>query len=176
MKITCGYILLALFLTTAISIKNVNAQSATVSPKKPWGEFEVVEEEEPSWITHMLLWIPNRTLDFIDIFRVDAGAGVAAGGVMRITQWGQLGYRTQSPGMLRVGDFGRDWPVFVESNEEIGAGDSFTETIDRNLCKGIVGVGVDLAFVGAHVGFCPEELVDFVLGIFLIDIMDDDYE
>lgn len=174
MKITRVYILLTLLFATAINY--AHAQSATVSPKKPWGEFEVVEEEEPSWITHTLLWVPNRVLDFIDIFRVDVGAGVAAGGVLRITQWGQIGYRTQSPGMLRVGGFGRDWPAFIESNEEIGVGDSFTETTDRNLCKGVIGAGVDLAFVGAHVGICPEELVDFILGIFLIDIMDDDYE
>ena len=150
-------------------------QSAEVSPKKPWGEFEVVEEEEPTWITHALLWIPNRVLDFFDIFRVDAGAGLATGGVIRVTSWGQLGYRNQSPGMLRVGTFGRDWPVFVETNNEIGAGVAFSETPDRNLCKGVVGAGVDLVLVGGHVGVCPEEIADFFLGLFLIDIMDDDY-
>ena len=97
------------------------------------------------------------------------------GAAVRVTRWGQLGYRSQSPGMLRLGGFGRDWPAFVETNNEIGAGSAFSETADRNLCDGIVGAGADLFIVGGHVGVCPEEILDFVLGIFLIDIMDDDY-
>ena len=150
------------------------AQQADASPKKPWGEFQVVEEDEPTWITHALLWVPNRVLDFIDIFRVDAGAGLGMGAVVRVTQWGQLGYRDQAPGMLRVGGFGRDWPVFVETNSELGVGVAFTETPQRNLCKGIVGAGADLFIIGGHIGVCPEEIVDFFLGIFTVDIMEDD--
>jgi hypothetical protein len=152
------------------------AETAPASPKKPWGEFQVVKEEEPTWITHALLWVPNRIVDFIDIFRVDAGVGVGTGAVVRLTSWGQMGIRDQEPGMLRIGDFGRDWPVIIEDTDERGFITDFTSVPERNLCKGIIGVGADVVLVGAHAGFCPEELLDFVLGIFFIDIMDDDYQ
>jgi len=166
-----GLLLILLLANIALAQEK---QSAPASPKAPWGEFEVVKEEEPTTLTKVLLWLPNRLLDFVDIFRVDAGVGLATGAVVRITKYGQAGIITQSPGMLRIGDFGRASPLQVETTNEIGFGPAFKSAPERNLCPGIVGAGIDLVIVGAHIGFCPEELVDFALGIFTIDIMKDD--
>lgn len=154
------------------------------SPKKPWGEFTVVEEPEadgsaeqssgPAWWSQALMWIPNRVLDFFDVFRVDAGVGPAVGAVVRLSRYGQAGYRDMAPFSLRIGDFGRKAPIMVETSSEFGIGPGYINSADRKVCKGEVGAGLDVLLVGGYVGFCSEELLDFLAGIFFIDIMDDD--
>lgn len=146
------------------------------SPKKPWGDFTLVREHQGGkpWWEHVLLWLPNRVMDLIDVFRVDVGVGPAAGGIIRVTRYGQVGYREMMPGSLRVGDFGRDWPVMVEDSNEMGIGPNFIRSKDRKVCPGEIGVGADAFIVGAYGGICVEELLDFVAGIFFLDVMDDD--
>jgi len=164
-----------LILSLAVIAAPVIAQdTAPASPKPGWGEFEVVEEkvERNIWY-EIALWPINRILDFIDIFRVDVGVGGAAGAVVRITEYGQAGYRGISPGSVRVGGFGRDVPVKLETSSEFGIGPTFVQSKDREVCTGEVGVGADL-FLGAYVGICLEEVADFLAGIFFIDLMGDD--
>ena len=164
-------VLLFLFSFTSQSLAQ---ESAPASPKPGWGEFEVVEEkvERSIWL-EIALWPVNRFLDLIDIFRVDVGVGGATGGVVRITEYGQAGYRSISPGSVRVGGFGRDWPAMLETSSEFGIGPTFVQSKDREVCTGEIGVGADL-FIGAYLGLCVEEVADFVTGLFFLDIMDDD--
>lgn len=147
------------------------------SPKRGWGEFKVIEEAaNRPWWQQAFLWIPNRVADFIDIFRVDVGVGPSAGAVLRITEYGQLGYRQMMPGSLRIGDFGRRLPLVVEASNEFGAGPGFKNSKDREVCPGEVGAGLDLLLVGAYGGICFDELADFVAGIFMADFKDDDFQ
>lgn len=152
-------------------------ETLEASPKRGWGEFKVTEDE-PSrpWWQQTLLWIPNRVADFIDVFRVDVGVGPSAGAVVRITEYGQFGYRQMMPGSLRIGDFGRDWPVIVERSNEFGAGPGYASSRDREVCPGEVGAGLDLFIAGAYGGICVDELADFVAGIFFADLKDDDFQ
>lgn len=145
------------------------------SPKEPWGEFQPIQENEGTpWWGHALMWIPNRVLDLIDVFRVDVGVGPAAGGVVRMTEYVQAGYRQMLPASLRVGDFGRKMPVVVEASNELGVSPLFKQSKDRTICPGEVGVGADLLIVGAYGGVCLDEAIDFMAGIFFIDLKDDD--
>lgn len=148
-------------------------ETASVSPKEPWGDFTIVEEPDRPWWTHALLWVPNRVADLWDIFRVDVGLGSAYGGVVRVTEHGQLGYRSISPASVRVGAFGRQAPVMIENSSEFGVGPGYVNSSDRRVCKGEIGVGVDLV-AGAYVGVCSEEVFDFLAGLFFFDIMEDD--
>lgn len=152
------------------------SSSVAVSPKRAWGDFEVREEEveEPTILRQVLLWLPNRVLDLIDVFRIDVGVGPAAGGVVRITKWGQAGIRTMSPLSVRAGDFGRDWPVKVEHSNEFGIGPAFVQSHDREVCPGEVGIGLDVFLIGGYGGICFDELYDFFGGLFLFDAKDDD--
>lgn len=172
-----------LFLVAACGILSAPAfaqddgadREAAVSPKPGWGEFVVIEEkEEYPWWGRALLWLPNRVLDLIDVFRVDVGAGPSFGAVARVTKYGQVGYRVMSPASLRVGDFGRRSPVMLESSNEFGIGPAFVQSKDRDVCTGEIGAGVDLFLFGIYGGICVEELADFVAGIFFIDLRDDD--
>jgi hypothetical protein len=122
----------------------------------------------------VLLYLPNRILDFIDIFRVDAGVGPATGGVIRVTKWGQAGMRYFSPASLRVGLRGREMPVFLERSSEFGIGPAFVESKERKTTPVEVGLGIDLFLVGAYAGLSLDSAVDFILGFFGVDISDDD--
>lgn len=147
---------------------------AHVSPKKPWRDFEVIEEVEPHPLRTTLLWIPNRLLDLIDVFKVDVGGGPAVGGVVRISKYAQAGYREMSPMSVRVGALGRRAPVLVERANEMGIGPAFASSPDRIICPGEIGVGLDLFIVGGYAGVCVDEAVDFLGGLFLFDVKDDD--
>ena len=151
-------------------------QAVSVSPKAPWGEFNVVSERPPRdpWYIQILLWVPNRVMDFIDIFRVDAGLGPSYGGVLRVSKYAQVGYRHVNPASVRVGAFGRQAPFLVERADEKGFGPNFKNSRDRTICPGEVGVGADLFIAGVYGGICTEEVADFIAGIFFLDIMHDD--
>ena len=144
-----------------------------VSPNEPWQTLpsNTAADERPWWAA-VLAWVPNRAMDIIDIFRVDVGVGAAAGGVLRISKGGQVGYRAVSSS-VRIGDFGRTAPVIVETHDEGGAGPDFVQSKDRPVCQGEVGLGLDLG-VGAYAGVCLEEVLDAVAGVFFLDPMGDD--
>ena len=145
------------------------------SPKEAWRDLEAVEVNEGTpWWAEVLLYIPNRLLDIIDIFRVDVGVGASIGGVVRVTEYAQLGYRQMMPVSLRVGDFGRQFPVMVESSNEIGISPAFKQSADRDVCEAEIGLGLDVLLLGAYGGVCLDEVADFVGGIFLIDFKGDD--
>ena len=153
-------------------------EEASVSPKQGWKSLPQREkrvEHSTPWWAHVVLWIPNRIMDLIDVFRVDVGAGPAVGGVIRVTQSGQAGYRRMLPFSLRVGDFGRKAPFLVETDDEDGAGRKFKKSDDRELCVGEIGLGLDLG-LGAYAGICSEELLDFFAGLFFIDLEADDIQ
>lgn len=145
------------------------------SPKAPWGEFQVIEEQEPSVARKVLLWLPNRLLDIWDIFRIDVGAGPSLGGVIRVSKYLQAGVRTMKPISLRVGDLGRQAPIIIERSNEIGIGPAFLASKERLICPAEIGLGVDLFIVGAYGGICLDEVFDFAIGIFTLDPKRDDF-
>lgn len=144
------------------------------SPKDPWKNFEVVEAKKETTLSKTLLYLPNRIIDFLDIFRVDVGVGPATGAVLRLTRHAQMGYRNISPMSVRVGLFGRKPPLLVESSNEIGIGPAFIQSKDRNVCTSEFGLGLDILFIGGYGGICLEEVFDFFGGVFLYDPKNDD--
>jgi hypothetical protein len=144
------------------------------SPKEAWRDLEAVEVNDGTpWWAEVLLYIPNRVLDLIDVFRVDIGVGGSVGGVVRVTKYVQGGYRQMLPVSLRVGGFGRQFPVMVETSNEIGISPAFKQSADRDICEAEVGLGLDL-FIAGYGGLCLDEVADFVGGIFLVDLKGDD--
>ena len=123
----------------------------------------------------ILLYIPNRVVDLIDIFRLDVGVGPANGAVLRVTDGGQVGARYMSPGSLRVGLFGRNWPVKLEKHDEYGIGPGFLRSKDRRTGDYELGFGGDLLLVGAYGGVRFDEIMDFFTGLVGYDLLDDDF-
>lgn len=146
-----------------------------VSPKDGWEALQPTQKEEgsPFW-SQVLLWLPNRVLDLIDVFRIDVGVGPSFGAVVRVTKYGQVGFREVMPASIRVGDFGRQMPVLLETSNEFGVGPAYVDSADRKVCDGELGVGADALVAGAYAGVCVDEFADFLAGIFFIDLKDDD--
>ena len=183
----------ALSLTLALSIallpyslESVQAQALEVattivpelvptSPKEAWRDLEAIQINDGTpWWAEVLLYIPNRVLDLIDIFRVDVGVGASVGGVVRVTRYVQGGYRQMLPVSLRIGDFGRQFPVMVESSNELGLSPAFKQSADRDICDAEIGLGLDVLLLGGYGGLCLDEVADFIGGIFLVDFKGDD--
>lgn len=169
----------ALLFSLLLAAMPLRAQDFEIdaSPKDGLDESVLtnMNEDSGSVISRILLYIPNRILDAIDIVRVDLGIGGAAGGVVRMTSWGQMGYRYIDPGTLRVGLFGRTLPIMIEEQSEYGFGPDFHVSFPREVCDGEIGIGVDAA-AGAYVGICLDEAADFLAGLFLVDLKHDDID
>jgi len=145
------------------------------SPKEAWNDLSAIQVNEgTSWLADVFWYIPNRVLDLIDVFRVDVGVGASVGAVVRVTEYVQVGYRQMLPVSLRVGDFGRQFPVIVESSNEFGISPAFKQSADRQVCQAEIGLGGDILIVGAYGGVCLDELADFIGGFFMIDFKGDD--
>ena len=129
-----------------------------------------------SFLRFTLLYLPNRILDLLDIFRADLGIGPATGAVVRLTRWGQIGIRSFSPGSLRLGLAGRRLPIFIERTSEFGVGPGFLNSTERPVTALELGGSVDLLLVGLSLGLSVDELADFVLGVLGIDFKDDDLQ
>ena len=152
-------------------------ETIATSPKPGWKQLpqrgSVRESKSNPWWAEVLLWIPNRVMDFIDVFRVDVGIGPAIGGVARFSKHGQAGLRRMYPFSFRVGDFGRKMPFLIETGYEQGAGNTFRQSSDRTVCNSEIGLGLDLG-LGGYAGICTEEVLDFFAGLIFIDLEADD--
>lgn len=135
----------------------------------------LAQEEEPSTLSKVLLWVPNRVVDFIEVFRVDVGVGPALGAVVRVTDYGKVGARVVTPISLRVGLFGRNWPFLIEHSNELGVGPLYLESGEREVTPLEVGAGFDFFLFGAYAGVSFDEAADFFSGIVGEDISDDDW-
>lgn len=134
---------------------------------------QMIDADEQSILRKVLWYLPNRIVDFVDIFRVDVGVGSSAGAVLRLSRYGQMGGRVVDPLSVRVGVRGREFPMFFERQSEYGFCSAFQQTPARNITPLEVGIGLDLG-IGAYLGFSFDELADFFLGFVLIDFKHDD--
>ena len=158
----------------AVMAQSLAPDEVEISPLQGWDEVPPAQPETPLLIS-IISWLPNRIADAWDIFRVDAGVGPAYGGTIRMTRHLQASYREFEPGSLRVGAMGRRAPIMWEHSDESGVAPvDFSPSTQRDVCTYEIGVGVELLAGGAYMGFCPEEVVDFVAGIFFLDTEDDD--
>ena len=162
--------------TQSLSVMNMAYSAAQISE-------DVVDVGETGLgIGHtLLMYIPNRLLDLLDIVRLRLRVGPGFGLGVRLTEfadvylgayasvWAGLpGARNRKTPRLPVG-------VESKSGVEVGPADATLE--------GMVGpdystweVGFDFQFIllGIAIGLEPYEALDFVLGLLTLDPKDDD--
>lgn len=147
-----------------------------------------LDEDEGGGSSHgighrLLLWIPNRVFDVLDIVRarVRVGPGFAIGA--RATQ--VLGAEAGFYSAVWVGVPGPrltpeiNWPVGVEAVAKAGAtivGADATVGADAGVAYGYgeIGVGFQAAIVGLDLGVDVVEVADLVVGLLTFDITGDD--
>jgi hypothetical protein len=139
------------------------------------------DDDESIWYS-IAVYLPNRVLDLLDIVRVRArvGPGIAAG--VRVTNVAALylgSYASIYAGLPgpRQRVLPRS-PIGLESHNGVAFGPfsaSANMGMDPDYSPTEVGLGLQAVVVGVDVGIDPVEIVDFVGGVFLFDLRDDDF-
>lgn len=130
---------------------------------------------ESPWYISAAMWLPNRALDLIDIFRLDVGLGGGVGVVATATQALQIGARPLYPASARLGLFGREAPLLIETEGDLGITPTFTAAHGRTRAPSEVGLGIDL-LAGVYAGVVVEEIFDFIAGLAFFDPSGDDLD
>lgn len=140
------------------------------------------EEHPRHSIAHqVLLYLPNRLLDVLDIVRVRVRVGPGVAASVRATKYVQayLGAYGSVYGGLpgpRMRPMPRS-PLGLEDSAGLKVS-VFDATVDGGFGPDYspteVGAGVQLAILGFDVGIDPWEIVDFVGGILTFDVREDD--
>lgn len=164
--------------------------------------------EKPStaaWLaSKVLMYVPNRVMDILDITSFSIGTGVASALKVRVTRAFGFGWGIGPSGKF-VKDYDRRIGFALDKDKEIflpgaGIGDVQREYTTGNLIdywfqyEGMLLPGNPIfardkaydywaieveaaAFVGVKVAIHPLEIADFIAGIFFYDgISKDDYE
>lgn len=138
--------------------------------------------ERKSVAHQIVLWIPNRLFDALDIVRLRARLGPGLSLSVRATDYvdvfagAHVALYVGLPGPR--GKPSLNLPIGAESNVgvEVSVFDAAASIPYMNPTYGKTefGVGVHALVIGVDVGFDPVELVDFITGILFIDIRHDD--
>lgn len=132
-----------------------------------------VVSERPGVVRQVLLYVPNRIVDLLDVVHAGIGLGLGIGPDVRVTSYGQLALqagvgvglqwddRAHSPGIANASATAALGPF------RTGAGAGSAASI------GQWEVGASAA--GLKFAVDLEEVVDFVLGWFFVDFRRDDY-
>jgi hypothetical protein len=143
---------------------------------------EATEQPKHGFVHKLLLYIPNRVLDALDMVRcrVRVGPGLALD--VRATEYADVFIGTYAsvyaglpgPRMRKTPHL----PVGIESLSgiEVSVADlSAGAGFGPDYSSTEIGVGIQALIVGADVGVDPMEIIDFIGGLFLLDPRRDDF-
>jgi len=152
-------------------------------PSPATSESETESETEGSTGRALLLYLPNRVFDILDIVRARVRVGPGWTLSLRATELLDLNmgaHATVFAGLRGPRHEPRiPWPFGVETME--GLEGSLADSTDEQRPDGPsygpleIGVGVQVLIVGVDVGVPVMEIVDLALGLVFLDPMDDDF-
>ncbi|MDA3925922.1 MAG: hypothetical protein PF904_14595 [Kiritimatiellae bacterium] len=138
-------------------------------------------DEGHSAIHKIAMYIPNVVLDLFDVVRLRARVGPGIAADVRATKLASVfvgsydsvyaglpGPRNRPKPKLPIGLESRNGVQVsvIDATEEGNTGPDYGPAE--------IGLGVHVLIIGVDVGVEPLELLDFVTGIFFIDLRDDD--
>jgi hypothetical protein len=152
-----------------------------IAPAALAGDGDVVGGGGPSLLHRIVLYAPNRVLDVLDLVRLRARVGLGTALSVRATEAADLfigSYAAVYAGLPgpRVRRIPR-LPAGLEirSGVEVSAADLSTGLgAGPDYSATEFGLGFQAYLVGLDIGVDPMEAVDLALGLFLLDLRDDD--
>lgn len=152
-------------------------------PKISFADDEEKKDDDRSLFVSVLMYLPNRCFDAMDIFRARARVGPGLTASARITRLLNLTAGAHSTFFVGLpGPRNEDvvnFPIGIENY--VGAEVSVINASNNNRTDFSpsygtleVGAGAQLGLIGFDIGADPLEALDFILGVFCIDIKDDD--
>ena len=158
---------------------------------------------ESHWVDKISLYFPNRVLDILDAFSLNIGVGLTAHASLRATHEIEIGGGVSNTAQM-IKDHNRQYGFASRNGYYSGIGPYISTNMERRpailLAKeywwdqdGLVspsddhflpkegavdfwefGGSLGLGVIEADVSIHPVEILDAVLGVFFIDICDDD--
>ena len=134
---------------------------------------------EAGVFTNILLYLPNRVFDILDIARLRLRVGPGA----------SIGVRATKPLTAFIGPHMTVWaglhgprgmvrpPLPFGFESRAGAQVSVVDLAKSGCYYGPLEVGFEfqLPIIGPNIGIAPYEVLDFLAGIFMIDLQKDDF-
>jgi hypothetical protein len=168
---------LCLMLPTAASAANASL------PARPHAESFAAESPGKSFGHRLLLWIPNRVFDVLDVVRLRVRVGPGFSASVRATELadaalgGHAALFAGLPGPRSAPSIA--WPLGLESYAglELSVIEVGSEEDPHGPQYGPleVGAGAHLLLVGLDLGVDPYDALDLVAGILLLDPKGDDF-
>lgn len=183
MAATARLVLLAALATLAACASPPPSAGWTAAPAPLHDDDEVTDPElttETKGVGHaLLLWIPNRIFDALDIVRARVKFGPGFGFTLRATELLDLKLGAWEAGWIGLHGPRLEpvipWPVGTEEYGATGFSIFEIENGDVLYGKGEFGVGVHVLIVGADAGVDVLEIADFITGLFFVDLVEDDF-
>jgi len=142
-----------------------------------------VESDKKKGVWHaVLFYLPNRVLDVVDIFSCRARVGLGLAANVRITDYADVfmgQYNAVYVG-LPGPRMGKELGWFAGREQEKGLkllGVDATDSLphERDYSPTEFNMGAHLLILGVEIGFDPVELGDFLTGLIMIDVREDDW-
>ena len=142
----------------------------------------VKKERTSSTLGNVLLYLPNRVFDLLDIVRLKVRVGPGIGAGFQITKPIRLNLGAHSsvwvglPGARQERIF--PWPAGFEAKAKAAASvfsSSAGISTGPDHSYSQIGIEAQAALVGLDVAIDPVEIADFLAGFFLIEIREDDF-
>jgi hypothetical protein len=154
--------------------------SASAEPGATPAKYVWVEEEDTrhGFVHTVLLYIPNRIFDILDIVRLRLRLGPGLAIDMRATEFADVFAGAYTSFFIGIpGPRGKpeiNWPFGIESRA--GAEVSVADGSAGGPYYGWLefGMGFQFLLIGVDVGVDPWEVVDFACGILTFDPVHDD--
>ena len=134
---------------------------------------ETPEQQSGSPWKTAAYYVPNRLLDVVDVFKLNASGGLGTGADLRLTRLLEVGFSEYD--VVRVGLNGRRFPVYREKLSESSL--SLLGITSGMMSRDPYEVGATLHFLvgGVEAGLNVRSLLDLLGGFFLLDLEDDDW-
>lgn len=166
-----------------VPVPQPSVLAAEEEPSPPLSERRTRERDHKHGPVHqVVLYIPNRALDLLDIVRLRARLGPGLAVSVRVTEAADLfggAYIALYVGL--PGPRGKPLPklpIGIESRAgvEVSVLDFAADLpyVKPGYGKGEIGVGLHLLLVGVDVGVDALEIADLITGLFFVDLMGDD--
>lgn len=136
-------------------------------------ERDSEDEDKPRLFQRVILYLPNRVVDFVDIWRFNVGVGLGLGINLRPTKGLQAGLAAYDS--VRIGVRGRRFPLWHEWSLEGGFDGMYEELGETERGFYEFGGTIHLGLIGLDAAIDIEEILDFGYGVFLSDPAADDF-
>src|SRR5690606_24788312 len=131
--------------------------------------------EEPGWSERgvggtILLYLPNRIVDLLDVVHVGYGVGPGAGIGLHFTRYGRLlAVAGVDVGIGWFGRYARPYQAAIyalaAAGPMIAPPNADEKWVRWHIPRWDIGVYLHALLDQAYVGIAPDEIVDFVVGL-----------